>query len=37
VRSVKVVEALPHGQLLVEIHVVTIGEQLVELVLIGSV
>ena len=35
--SVNVVEALPHGQLLLEIHVVAIREQLVELVLIGSV
>jgi hypothetical protein len=35
--SVNVVEALPHGELLLEIHVVAIREQLVELVLMGSV
>ncbi len=36
-RPVKVVEALPHSQFLVEIHVVAIREKLVELVLVGSV
>ena len=35
--SVEVVEALPDGQLLLEIHVIAIREQLVELVFVGSV
>ena len=33
VRSVKVVESFPHGQFLLDIHVVAIREQLVEVVL----
>ena len=34
--TVVVVEALPDSQLLVEINVVSVGEQLVELILVGS-
>ena len=37
VGSVVVVEAFPDRQLLLEIHVISIGEQLVELVLVPSV
>ena len=33
----EVVERLPFGQFLVEIHIVCIGQQLVELLLIGPV
>ncbi len=36
-RAFAIVEALPLGQLLLEIHVVTIREELVELVLARSV
>jgi hypothetical protein len=36
VRSVVVVEALPHCKFLLEVHVAFIGEELVELVLVGS-
>ena len=36
-RPVVIVEPLPGRELLLEIHVVAIGEQLIELVLIGSV
>lgn len=35
--SVEVVEAFPFGRLLPQIHVVAIGKQLVELVLVGPV
>ena len=33
--AVEIVEAFPHGQFLLEIHVVAIREQLIELVLVG--
>ncbi len=36
VRSVVVVEALPHGKLRLEVHVVLVGEERVELVFVGS-
>ena len=35
--SVEVVEALPDGQLLLEIDIVFVGEELIELVFVGSV
>ena len=35
--SIEIVEALPCGQLLREIHIVAIGEQLIEFVLVGPV
>jgi hypothetical protein len=37
VRAVEIVEALPDGQLFLEINVVAIREQLTELILFGSV
>ena len=37
VRSVQIIELLPCRQFLVEIHVIRIGQQLVELLLVGSV
>ena len=35
--AIEIVKAFPHGQLLVEIQVIAVGEELVELVLVGSV
>jgi hypothetical protein len=37
VRTVEIVEVPPDGQLFLEIHIVAIREELVELVLFGSV
>ena len=36
-RSVEVVEALPDGQLFLEIDIAFVGEELIELVFVGSV
>jgi hypothetical protein len=36
VRSAVVVEALPHGELLLQIHIVFVGQELVELVFVDS-
>lgn len=35
--TIKIVEVLPHGQLFLEIDIVFVGEELVELVFVGSV